>query len=166
MPRSTDPLARYQARSPSADEPTRSVSERTLAATENAIAASAAESHSTASSAPPFLRFESLRIGLLTIHIGNIYVAVDVNRDGNRHQRQARRIRDQRLHVHSHGRRQIGLVPYWKPVLAESILWIPLLIGNSAVRETIRQHERLRCRLTGEKASVGAERGRAERARV
>src|SRR5580704_15141986 len=56
MARSTEPEARYQARRPSAEEATRSVSERTLVATEKAIAARAAESHRTANRAPPLSR--------------------------------------------------------------------------------------------------------------
>jgi hypothetical protein len=53
MPLSTAPVARCHARSPFEAASTRFVSARTLDDTENAIAANAADSHSTVNSALP-----------------------------------------------------------------------------------------------------------------
>src|SRR5271154_3334713 len=164
MARSVDPAARYQVRRPSAEEATRSVSERTLVATENAMAARAAESHRTANRAPPLSRRgesdrslwsrlvapRNLRDALGSVGILNIYDAVHVNRDGDGHQRQARRVRDQGLHIHADGGWEIRLIPDREPGFAHHCVLVSLLIRNVAIGQTICQNEGLRSRLTGQ----------------
>src|SRR5580698_788012 len=99
MPRSTDPSAKYHVRKPLEAEATRSVSDRTLVATENAIAARAAASQRTASKAPPRSELRPAIPGAsLRICIGHIDIAINVNRNRDAHQRQARRVRNQRRH--------------------------------------------------------------------
>src|SRR5262245_32461137 len=102
MPLSTEPVARYKVRKPSEFVVARSVSERTVEERENAIAASAADIHSTASRAPPFS---------LLIRIRTQDISIDVNRNMQRRNRQPRRIKLARRHLHAYGGRQIRTVP-------------------------------------------------------
>src|SRR5436190_9519233 len=63
MARSTDPVARYDARIPSAAVPARSVSDRMDVETDRPMAASAAEIHRTANKAPPCSLLHLIDIG-------------------------------------------------------------------------------------------------------
>ena len=72
---STAPLARYPARMLSLNVEARSVSARTVEATEKAIADNAADNHSTVSSAPPRRRLSWLLLRSVDIGIRLIGVA-------------------------------------------------------------------------------------------
>src|ERR1051326_169351 len=86
----------------------RSVSPRTVFARANAMAESAAASHKTASSALP-------RVVLFAAIIVLQGIARDMDRDCERHELNARRIRIEGRHLDANHIRQEGLVPMRHP---------------------------------------------------
>src|SRR5579885_1236865 len=178
MARSTEPEARYQARSPSAVLDTRPVSDRTVVATEKAIEASAAETQRTVSSAPPlswgagfsprvasathFLSGAKAPRGLKPALLSVVIViegriAGDVDRCGHSEQREMSCVGHERGHFDSHGVGQNGLVPLGGPAAASRRMRIAGFVDESAECESIRHDDRLRTGTSRHVASARAE---------
>src|SRR5437764_1136007 len=134
---------------PSTAVETRSVSPCTVLATEKAIAESASDSHSTASSALP-----RLSVGVVRIRKP---VHMDLRRHGKR--TQTRNIVVERRHLDPYRGRPSGRRPQRAPLRIRRRRRL-LLIRETAQRQPVRQHERARADL--DRTIVEAVRARTE----
>src|ERR1019366_7454757 len=103
---------------PSPDVETRSVSERTFEDTESAMAASPADSHSTAKSAPPrvcLYRSGGSSRGLKTVDIHHPGIAIHLNWHRYAENRETSGVRRRGPHFNTHSRRQQRLFPQRPP---------------------------------------------------
>src|SRR5262245_16514995 len=134
MPRSTAPVARYQARNPSELVVARSVSERTVEDSENAMAARAAESHSTAKSALPRSR------RLLLVDIDRRHLTTHVNGNMQRRDGQPRWIKLTRRHFHANCGRQNRTIPDQDPIPLIQSIRNCFVINKAAVGQLLCQN--------------------------
>src|ERR1019366_3444553 len=129
---------------PSPDVETRSVSERTFEDTESAMAASPADSHSTAKSAPPrvcLYRSGGSSRGLKTVDIHHPGIAIHLNRHRYAENRETTGVRHGGPHFNAYSGRQQRLVPHRQPWgFDKSILIVRLVIRETAVCQVLRQH--------------------------